>query len=202
MSVKDNLKKALHKAIFKAYQNGKAARAHSVRHIVADIRDPNNKPQVPSKDLPAPSEGVLHKDVSVSEIHQQKQSNAQAKLGQAPQKPPKPFSAPAAAAAPAAPAGGNGVPKMKPLKSFMQKKEQKRQSEHGEPGKNRPLHERGVNPTVKVGMHGHMGDAKEQSLQGIRVRRGDTDGAKRAAKEILSETKGNKPNLPKSEDGK
>lgn len=77
-------------------------------------------------------------------------------------------------------------------------------SEHGVPGKNRPLHEKGVNPTVSVGRDvkdGKMvGHYKEQSLQGIRTRRGDVEGAKRAAKEIISEQKQMpKPNLPKSE---
>lgn len=77
-------------------------------------------------------------------------------------------------------------------------------SEHGVPGKNRPLHEKGVNPTVSVGRDvkdGKMvGHYKEQSLQGIRTRRGDVEGAKRAAKEIISEQKEMpRPNLPKSE---
>ncbi len=76
------LKKALHKTILKAYHGGKR---HAVDHIVADIEDPNNIAQVPKDHVPAPSESVLNKeDKALSELHGQKQLNAQAKLGQAP----------------------------------------------------------------------------------------------------------------------
>jgi len=84
-------------------------------------------------------------------------------------------------------------------------KELNKGSEHGEPGKNRPEHERGVNPVVSVSgvksaKHPEQDRYSEKSLQGLRVRRGDMEGAKKAAKEILSEQKSmKKPNLPKSE---
>lgn len=108
MSVKDNLKKALHKAILKAYQNGRTSKTTDA--IVSDIVDPNSQAQVPSKAIPAASEGVLNKDVTLSELHQQKQANAMAKLGQ----PPTMGQAPKAGNAP------------KPLKAFMQKMEAKK----------------------------------------------------------------------------
>jgi hypothetical protein len=106
---KDNLKKALHKAIAKAYKNGQQTKGHhAVAHIVRDIQDPNNVPQVPHKDLPATSQGVLNKDVTLSEMHQQKQANAMAKLGQPP---------------------SMKAPKMpKPLTKFMQNREEKKMS--------------------------------------------------------------------------
>jgi hypothetical protein len=120
MTVKDNLKKALHKAILKAYQNGKKSKV--VADVIHDIRDPNNVPQVPAKDLPAPAEGVLNKDISLSEIHQQKQANAMAKLGQAPKAPSQSgaFKQASMGASPKMPKSS------KPLQSFMQKKEEKR----------------------------------------------------------------------------
>jgi hypothetical protein len=211
----ETLKKALHKIVMKAYRKGQesVSKEHAVNHIVRDIADPNHKAQVPKSHVPAASESVLHKEMkpgqAVSEMHNQKQMNAQATLGMRPgaagaAKPPKngggaaPMAAPAGAGAPAgASSGGGGKPKggAKPLKNFMMRMSEKRggakmaktkSPEHGVPGKNRPLHERGVNPTVKVST---SGEAKEQSLQGIRARRGDMVGAKRAAHEIHAESK-------------
>lgn len=153
MGQNNDLKKALHKAILKAFRSGKyfgekAARTHSVNHIVSDVEDPNMQAQVPSKDLPVSGESVLHKDVTLSEINQQKQANAMAKLGQ-PMKAPgripgASMSAPGkmgsgAVSAPGAakpsmsmPSGASSkpmkTPSMKParpLKAFMQKRLEK-----------------------------------------------------------------------------
>lgn len=125
MNLRESLKKSLHKAILKAYQNGRASR--TVDKIVADIEDPNDVAQVPSHELPAPSQNVLHKDITLSEIHQKKQANAMAKLGQ-PSKAPKMDSG---LKPPVTAAGSESSPSMKPkaikpLKTFMQKKEGKR----------------------------------------------------------------------------
>lgn len=74
-------------------------------------------------------------------------------------------------------------------------------SVHGIPGKNRDLHSRGINSLVSVAAPKFAGDAKEKSLQGLKVRRGDMKGAKEAAREILNESKAiPKPKLPKSEE--
>lgn len=127
MNLKESLKKSLHKAIFKAYQNGRASK--TVDKIVADIEDPNDVAQVPSHELPAPSQNVLHKDITLSEIHQKKQANAMAKLGQPP-KAPKMSSGLKTSVMAGGSGGGSGMkPKgIRPLKTFMQKKEGKRNS--------------------------------------------------------------------------
>jgi hypothetical protein len=62
-------------------------------------------------------------------------------------------------------------------------------SVHGVPGKNRPLHSRGIHETVSQSSSEFGGEAKEKSLAGLKVRRGDTAGAKKAHKEIVSEQK-------------
>lgn len=57
---------------------------HAAQHIVKDILDPNHRAQAPADHVPATKESVLHKDVSVSEMHSQKQAQAEAKLGMQP----------------------------------------------------------------------------------------------------------------------
>lgn len=57
---------------------------HAVSHIVRDIEDPNMAAQVPKDHIPASKQPILHKELSVSEIHQQKQANAEAKVGMRP----------------------------------------------------------------------------------------------------------------------
>lgn len=111
----DNLKKALHKAILKAYQNGKedarvAQRSQTIDAIAGDINDLNAKPSVPKSKIPASAEPVLNKESPKEQIHQQKQANMAAHMGQRPGSPQI-----------------NGESGMKPLKAFMQKKESKRQ---------------------------------------------------------------------------
>jgi hypothetical protein len=124
MGTKNDLKKALHKAIMKAYESGKKSKA--VRDIVNDIRDPDYVAEVSPRELPAPSESVLHKDVTLSELHQKKQANAMAQLGQ-PIKPPSQKGAfSQALSAPSSPSDSSKPPKgLKPLKSFMQKRLEK-----------------------------------------------------------------------------
>lgn len=124
MGTKDDLKKALHKAIMKAYESGKKSKA--VFDIVNDIQDPDYIAEVSPRELPAPSESVLHKDITLSELHQKKQANAMAKLGQ-PIKPPSQKGAfSQAVAAPSSPSDSSKPPKApKPLKVFMQTKLQK-----------------------------------------------------------------------------
>lgn len=83
-------------------------------------------------------------------------------------------------------------------KSELQKESSK--SVHGIPGKNRPLHSRGIHETVRVSSPKFGGEAKEKSLAGLKVRRGDISGAKQAHKEIIEELKSNRSaKLPKSE---
>lgn len=123
MSVRDNLKKALHRAILKAYQNGKAS--STVDKIVSDIEDPDYIAEVPQHEIPAPSQNVLHKDITLSEIHQKKQANAMASLGQPPKMPSQKMSVATAASSSESASSPKG---MRPLKSFMQKKEGKRSS--------------------------------------------------------------------------
>lgn len=88
MSNEKELKKALHRTILKAMR--KPDRTQAVDDIVADLDDPNMLAEVPSKDLPVNRQGTLHKDSSISELHQQKQMNAQAALGMRPKQPAMP----------------------------------------------------------------------------------------------------------------
>lgn len=94
------LKKALHRAIAKAYKTGNKtvmkaldgmpSKEHTVKHIMADLEDPNDIPQVPHNHLPANSESVLNKDADPSLEHNknlqniqgQKEMQAKAQLGQ------------------------------------------------------------------------------------------------------------------------
>jgi hypothetical protein len=195
MSVKDNLKKALHKAIAKAYQNGKQK---VVNAIVSDIADPNSVAQVSSKDIPATSESIMNKDVSLSELHQKKQANAMAKLGQ-------PAKIPGAQAKPTMSAtGAPKTPKMpemgkmeRPLRSFLGKKEEKRQSDKG-------VH---VAANFQINRPG-------VSHAGVSTRAAKTNSAKGAAswlnvneakdrhKKVLEEMKQIKPKLGKSRGNK
>lgn len=83
---KKDLNKSMYQAVMKAL-GSKPERAHAANHIASDIADPNMTAQVPGNHIPATKEGVLHKDVSVSEIHQQKQAQAQAAVGMPPKAP-------------------------------------------------------------------------------------------------------------------
>jgi hypothetical protein len=83
-------------------------------------------------------------------------------------------------------------------KSELQKESNK--SVHGIPGKNRPLHSRGIHETVSISSPKFGSEAKEKSLAGLKVRRGDISGAKQAHKEIIEELKSTRSaKLPKSE---
>lgn len=96
----NNLKKSLYQAFKKALGSQKDL-ANSAQKVVNDVLDPNLIAEAPQDAIPAQSKNVLHKDISPSEIHQQKQMQAQAKLGM----PVKPL------ATPAAPANGDGPKK-------------------------------------------------------------------------------------------
>lgn len=81
MKDSNKLQKALHKAILKALSP--PDRSGTVKDIVADIADKNMVAQV-GHEVPASAEPVLHKEMSVSEVHQQKQANAEAAVGMRP----------------------------------------------------------------------------------------------------------------------
>jgi hypothetical protein len=77
------LKKSLYQAFKKALES-KRSNSHATQHIVRDILDQNMIPEVPSDRIPAKKENVLNKDMSISEMHQQKQAQAEAQLGMPP----------------------------------------------------------------------------------------------------------------------
>lgn len=83
---KNDLSKSMYQAVMKAL-GSKPANAHAANHIVEDIKDSNMLAQTPPNHIPAGKENVLNKDVSVSEMHQQKQANAQAAVGMPPKAP-------------------------------------------------------------------------------------------------------------------
>lgn len=83
---KSPLKKSLYQAFQKALGSAQG-KAHAAQHVVQDILDPNMQAEVPENHIPAPKENILHKDVSLAEMHQQKQSQAEAKLGMTPKMP-------------------------------------------------------------------------------------------------------------------
>lgn len=78
-----SLKKSLYQAFKKALES-KRSNSHATQHIVRDILDQNMIPEVPSDRIPAKKENVLNKDMSISEMHQQKQAQAEAQLGMPP----------------------------------------------------------------------------------------------------------------------
>jgi hypothetical protein len=82
----EDLKKSLYQAFRKAL-GSKQGLAQAANHIAQDIIDPNMKVDTPSSEVPATKESVLHKDTSPAEIHQQKQAQAEAKLGMVPKAP-------------------------------------------------------------------------------------------------------------------
>lgn len=73
----EDLKKALHRAIAKAYKNGnsmveKALEGQdAVSHIVADIEDSDMHAEVPGHMIPAESQSVLHKDTNLPKSPEQ-----------------------------------------------------------------------------------------------------------------------------------
>jgi len=82
----ENLKKSLYKA-FKKALGSKQGIAQAANDIALDINDSNMIVNTPPSEVPAPKESVLHKDISPAEIHQQKQAQAEAKLGMTPKVP-------------------------------------------------------------------------------------------------------------------
>lgn len=84
--MKNDFKKSLYEAFQKAL-GSKQGVANSVKAIVEDIADPNMQAEVPQNKLIADKQGVLYKDASLAEMHQQKQMQAEAKLGMTPKMP-------------------------------------------------------------------------------------------------------------------
>jgi hypothetical protein len=92
--IKNDLKKAIYKAIAKAYKQNipfvkeavdKVGKEHAVNHIIADLDDENNVAQVPENHIPVDKDNVLHKDIpSVKEMHDAKEAQAKAKMGMMP----------------------------------------------------------------------------------------------------------------------
>lgn len=82
----NKLSKSLYHAVKKAIDSKTGAK-HAVSHVISDIEDPDMIPEA-AQHVPASGQEILHKDVSVSEIHAQKQANAEAQVGMAPKAPP------------------------------------------------------------------------------------------------------------------
>jgi hypothetical protein len=85
----NDLKKSLYQA-FKKALGSKQGQAQATQRIVRDILDPNMLAEAPKDHIPANKENVLQKDVSISEMHQQKQAQAEAQLGMTPKMPKMP----------------------------------------------------------------------------------------------------------------
>lgn len=120
-----NLSKSLYQAVMKTLST-KEGKKQSVNQIVSDIKDSNMQAEVPGNAIPAAAQGVLHKDVSVSEAHQMKQANAEAKMGLRPGEQKSPSMGKTAAGAMAVSEEakeGRGIDK---LKKFMDKCEMKK----------------------------------------------------------------------------
>lgn len=209
----DDLKKALHKLIMKAYRKGQASvsKEHAVDHIVEDLKDPNYKAQVPQSHLPASSEPVLNKDMrhqAISEMHGQRQMSAEAKLGKRPgeMKMPKPTigmrstMATAAAGAPSDGSRGGGIkmPKApRPLQKFMIRMSEKRDGAKMEKGREKGVHSQMPGHDAGTSVLGHhIRGMKENSPE----KWTPVVPLKDQHKQKLKEQKAMpKPNLPKSE---
>lgn len=196
------LKKAMHRAIMKAYLKGKSvSKEHAVSHIIKDLEDPNNVAEVPKDHIPATASGVLQKELkpgqAVGELHNQKQMNAEAKMGkipkQAAQMPEKRM------ATPGEMNSVSGIKPPRPLKTFMSKMEKKRGG--GEKGVHSP----------EASSHFFDKEGKRDlgvSVAGAKARAGEEipkfddksgfDSAKEIHKEKLEELKSIKPKLTKS----
>ena len=195
--IKNDLKKAIYKAIAKAYKQNipfvKEAvdgvnKEHAVNHIIADLEDDNNVAQVPENHIPVDKDSVLHKDIpSVKEMHDAKEAQAKAKLGVTPLAGQK-------GAINMSETPSNGVQK---LKKFMGDRQMAKTSRH----------EKGVHHPVPR-------DNKDsgESLTGHYARKGDSlahisdyESGKEVANSLHNEKlaeikKMPKPNLPKSEE--
>jgi len=195
--IKNDLKKAIYKAIAKAYKQNipfvKEAvdgvnKEHAVNHIIADLEDDNNVAQVPENHIPVDKDNVLHKDIpDVKEMHDAKEAQAKAKLGIMPLAGQK-------GAINMSEAPSKGVQK---LKKFMGDRQMAKTA----------WHEKGVHhPTPR--------DNKDsgESLTGHYARKGDSlahisdyESGKEVANSLHNEKlaeikKMPKPNLPKSEE--
>jgi hypothetical protein len=83
----NDLNKSLYQAVAKALGSAQGKK-HAAQHIVKDILDPNMQAETPKEHVPASAKNVLHKDQALSEMHDQKQAMAEAKLGMPPSKGP------------------------------------------------------------------------------------------------------------------
>jgi hypothetical protein len=196
----NNLKKSLYQA-FKKALGSKQGQAHAAQHIVRDILDSNMIPEAPSNRIPAQKENVLQKDVSPAEIHQQKQAQAEAQLGMTPKMPKTPKM-------PAIKKTGYGglmvneeqgmeAPEkgIGKLRKFMEKssikKAQKQKTSNFEDA-NPPIREYS---DVKDGKLGRM---HQESLAGVKVRRGEISQAKKIHQDKLEQIRNEpKTKLPK-----
>jgi hypothetical protein len=195
--IKNDLKKAIYKAIAKAYKQNipfvkeavdGVSKEHAVNHIIADLEDPNNVAEVPETHIPVDKDNVLHKDIpSVKEMHDAKEAQAKAKLGVTPLAGQK-------GAINMSETPSNGVQK---LKKFMGDRQMAKTSRH----------EKGVHHPVPR-------DNKDsgESLTGHYARKGDSlahisdyESGKEVANNLHNEKlaeikKMPKPSLPKSEE--
>lgn len=119
-NIKNDLKKAIHRAISKAYMAGngsvkKAVDGIKAQHIIADIEDPDFKAAAPHLHTPASSQSVLHKDSQQppqKALHEVREAEAKASMGMRKEIADIHMSEKAP----------------RPLKSFMAKKEEKRKA--------------------------------------------------------------------------
>jgi hypothetical protein len=89
--VKNDLKKAIYKAIAKAYKQNipfvkqavdGVGPEHAVNYIIEDLGDDNMVAEVPENHIPVDKDNVLHKDIpSVKDMHDAKEAQEKAKLG-------------------------------------------------------------------------------------------------------------------------
>jgi hypothetical protein len=204
-----DLKKSLYQAVMKAL-GSKEGKQHAANHAVADLADNNMSAQMPESHLPASGSSTLHKDVSVSELHQQKQAQAEAKVGMRPGQSGagmKKVNAATMMASEDKPERG-----IDRLRKFIEKCEMKKsqkgpaargKTQAGNEITSRSPKSEDANPPIREYSDvkdGKLGRMHQESLAGVRVRQGKVAEAKKIHQKKLSQLRSeSKPNLPKSE---
>lgn len=183
--MKNDLNKSLYQAVMKALNSSSSAK-DVAQAVIKDINDSDMIAEVPKEEIPATAEGVLHKDVSVSEIHQQKQANANAALGI----PPKPKMPKVGKPTPMKTSEEGAIEKgVHKLKSFMSNREMKKGQQH-------PAEKAGISTVgsqVRTANFNKEHGFKEAANQGI------SQAKDNARIEVWRQKNSPKPNLPKSE---
>lgn len=188
----NKLAKSLYQAVMKAIGSS-SSNKHAAQHIVKDILDPNHRAQVPADHVPATKESVLHKDVSVSEMHSQKQAQAEAKLGMQP--------------------GQQKQKGVQRLQKFLENRKNKLEKGKDLSSKANPGGKHGFAKPGEKGIHQPPSKGAQisrhpgQSVAGFHARMGaqgrhPKENARYMHAEKLNELRSMpKPNLPKSEEG-